>query len=275
MKTCGIYEIINTVTGKRYIGQSVDVYTRKRMHFCDLKKGGHFNSYLQRSFNKYGCGCFEFRVLEEVPEDILDVKEQTWICFYKSNQNNFGYNSESGGSLNKRHSKATRQKISLSHKGMIFSDEHRRNIGLVRKGVPLSEEIKNKISKSLTGRVASEETRRKLSALRLGKPRSPETIAKMSVARKGVPVPYEMRRRISETLKGRKLSKETCAKMSIARKGHLVSKETRNKTSKSNKGRVITIEWRKKLSEANKGKKQPYETRKKISETLKRRNKYK
>ena len=50
----GIYEIHNTISGKRYIGQSVHVRTRLLKHINLLNKNKHLNKHLQSSWNYYG-----------------------------------------------------------------------------------------------------------------------------------------------------------------------------------------------------------------------------
>ena len=52
-KVCGIYEIVNKVNEKRYIGQSVDVYKRWRGHKNKLNSNSHRNSYLQLNKTLY------------------------------------------------------------------------------------------------------------------------------------------------------------------------------------------------------------------------------
>lgn len=66
----GIYSIKNKVNGKIYIGQSTDIIDRLRHHLSELRHNRHSNSYLQRSFNKYGEENFEFDVVEECLETI-------------------------------------------------------------------------------------------------------------------------------------------------------------------------------------------------------------
>jgi len=48
-----------------------------------------------------------------------------------------------------KHSKKTKRKMSIARKGIIFSEEHIKNIGLASKGRKHTEKSKRKISKSL------------------------------------------------------------------------------------------------------------------------------
>ena len=92
-----IYQIVNKCNGKAYVGQTIDLERRKMNHFSDLKKGKHFNPYLQKAYNKYGVDNFDFIVIEECNETLLDEREEYWIqklCTRKPN----GYNILPGGS---------------------------------------------------------------------------------------------------------------------------------------------------------------------------------
>ena len=62
----GIYQITNVFNGKKYVGSTVDFERRWKRHLDNLRKGRHHNSRLQRAYNKYGEGVFEFSVLEYV-----------------------------------------------------------------------------------------------------------------------------------------------------------------------------------------------------------------
>jgi group I intron endonuclease len=109
MKT-GIYAIKNLANGKVYVGQSVNLDKRKQNHFWALEYGNHFNSHLQKAFNKYGKNNFEFHILEETEEGLLDVQERLWIKHYKSNRIEFGYNRDDGGSVHKHFCSESRKK---------------------------------------------------------------------------------------------------------------------------------------------------------------------
>jgi group I intron endonuclease len=80
----GIYKIINTISGKVYIGSTKKFSKRANSHYNSLNKKIHFNSHLQKSFNKYGKDNFVFEVIEIVVGDKLTrtMLEQEYINEY-------------------------------------------------------------------------------------------------------------------------------------------------------------------------------------------------
>lgn len=271
MKKCGIYCFVNLVNGKRYIGQSIDVLLRKRMHLSRLSYGSHKNKHLQSAFKKYGKDNFEFRILEEVAKEMLDVREIAWIEYHKSTLPLFGYNKENGGSFNKLVSDETRAKMSLIAQNRVASPQTRLRQSLIRKGRPLSKIHLKKL--------------RAWGERRKGVPRSLATRQKIKESWKTrPPISDEARKNFSEAQKGKHHSEETKRKMSLAGMGHpgwtkglVVSDETRRKISEASKGckhwnygNHYSEEMRKKLSDAHKNQYFSAETRKKISEANKR-----
>ena len=81
----GIYEIVNTVNGKRYVGSSKDIYGRWVQHQNELKKEKHHNPHLQNAWKLYGKESFNFYILEQTNNDIqtLFECEQYWYDYYK------------------------------------------------------------------------------------------------------------------------------------------------------------------------------------------------
>ena len=97
---CGIYQIINTVNNKSYVGQSRNIKKRWMQHTSGLNKPSLLNrgSYpLRAAFLKYGLnkvvstagrvGKFEFKILEECGEAQLLEQEQYWIDKIKPEYN--------------------------------------------------------------------------------------------------------------------------------------------------------------------------------------------
>ena len=82
-KTCGIYSIMDTTTGKRYIGQSVDVATRWSDHIkrgLGADKGA--DTKLYAAMKAHGVENFKFELLEKVPRDRLNEQERFWIEYF-------------------------------------------------------------------------------------------------------------------------------------------------------------------------------------------------
>ena len=60
----GVYVIRNRITGKKYVGESLDIKRRWREHKAELAKGKHHSKRLQKDYNRYGKLAFSYKVLE-------------------------------------------------------------------------------------------------------------------------------------------------------------------------------------------------------------------
>jgi len=211
----GIYRIKNLANGKVYIGQSANLDKRMKRHLAALIAGDHSNQHIQSSFVKYGKDNFEFSVIEETYEDMLDIRECAWIRYYKSDQPEFGYNKEGGGSLNK-----------------VITLEARRKISAGLMGRPVSEETRKKMAESCKGYHPSKEVREKMSCSQKGRHHSEETKRKIAESHRGYNLSAESHRHISEAQMGRIHSAETRQKMSERKKGKPWSEARRIKANK-------------------------------------------
>lgn len=90
----GIYKITNKVNGKIYIGQSKDIYFRWHRHHLAAFNNSYpqYNCLLYKAIRKYGIENFNFEVIEECEEYLLNEREQFYIEKYNSFDVNFGYN---------------------------------------------------------------------------------------------------------------------------------------------------------------------------------------
>lgn len=143
-----VYKITNTLNGKVYIGQTVDYRKRKVGHFSYLRRNAHRNSYLQKSFNKYGESSFKMEIIKECAVDELDKLEIYYMRKYNSIDKTLGYNMVIGGNTNKSFPDYIRQKMSRSQKGRIISEEHRKRIGEWHKGKTISPKDIEKANKT-------------------------------------------------------------------------------------------------------------------------------
>jgi len=93
----GIYCIENLTTNKKYIGQSKNISYRIKQHLYELRNNKHYNSYLQKAWNKYGEDNFNIYVVEYCSIQDLDEKERFYITQYNTTDNQYGYNMTYGG----------------------------------------------------------------------------------------------------------------------------------------------------------------------------------
>ena len=78
-KKVGIYCIHNTVSGKKYIGSSINIGQRLSNHRSQLRGNYHENIYLQNAYNKYGEEVFTTYVVMYCEEKDLLINEQHYI----------------------------------------------------------------------------------------------------------------------------------------------------------------------------------------------------
>ena len=122
----GIYKITNTINGKCYVGQAIDIRRRLMEHANNKHKN---KVALYKAFDKYSVDRFEAKILaiintfgktsQEIKNE-LNALECFYVSLYDSKNN--GYNMTDGGDsvrLGYKHSKETIEKIKKAQKNYI------------------------------------------------------------------------------------------------------------------------------------------------------------
>lgn len=161
MKSCGIYGIFNSITGKVLVGSSIHISARWTHHRCMARINKHANRHFQSAWNKDGEGAFEFRILEECAQNDLIPREDYWMSFHKSLDPQFGYNFKNASLT--IISEETKAKIGQAGTGRIHAEETKNKMRLAAIGVSKSKESVEKSAAAHRGKKASEETKRKMS----------------------------------------------------------------------------------------------------------------
>jgi group I intron endonuclease len=78
-KICGIYKILCISNNKFYVGSSLNVIKRLKMHLWNLKRNDHHSNYLQKCYNKYSINNFKFFLIETCNKDVLINREQHYF----------------------------------------------------------------------------------------------------------------------------------------------------------------------------------------------------
>jgi group I intron endonuclease len=205
----GIYNIINLINGKIYIGSTILFSNRYKHHLFLLKNNKHKNQHLQSSYNVYGKDNFKFIVVEivnsKVVEEIRNI-EQKYINEAIPNWE-FVYNSLRNVSKIQGYAKdkiESNRKTSENRKKYYKSKEGQQ---LIRKfiknregktyeelfGAERAAEIKKKISDNQRTAMSKENAKENLRQIfsgktyeeRFGVERAKEIKLKQSIGRKG------------------------------------------------------------------------------------------
>lgn len=204
IKISGIYKIQSISHPERlYIGSTMDLINRWKVHIYDLKRGTH-NPKLQRHVNKYGIEDLHFIFLLGCDkEDLMSVEQffldsyVTWFNICPTAYSNAGNKS----------SEETCKKISIA-----MSGENHYNYGGHK-----SEEHKASISATLMGNIPWNK----------GIKATDEAILNLIISHKGQ-IPWN---------KGKKgmYSEESIKNLQDSHKGHYPSEETKKRMSDARK----------------------------------------
>ena len=145
---CGVYGIINMTNGHIYVGSSINIHRRKLRHFRYLKNGEHENSHLQNAYNKYGEDAFVFVVLEHTDPNSRLLVEQRYLDIYHGYEKcyNICHIAGSPAAIGRVKTDSHRKKISDSIRKFYDNNpQHKEYLGSLRRGKPLSEDVKQKM----------------------------------------------------------------------------------------------------------------------------------
>ena len=172
----GIYSIQSLGHPSRiYIGSSVNIKKRWKIHINNLRLNKHVNRKLQNHYNKYTECDLKFTILKECLKEDLIKEEQRFIdklnpyfniCKVAGSLLGHRHSIETKDKLSKiakkrKHSQATKDKIAISRTGNIGGNKN--NIGKYHH----SQEQKDKISEAAKLRFINDPERRKLYSDRL------------------------------------------------------------------------------------------------------------
>lgn len=179
-----VYLARNKSNGMCYVGQTArTLEVRIKEHLRHCRRTDRNKGIFHKALLKNGAEAFEWEILGRARDrETLDRLEQAWVERLNSRAPS-GYNLETGGNRNKRHSEDTKARIAASNTGVVFSVERRAKIASAKRGqkyAPRTPEHCAAISAAKTGRKTgpqTEEHRRKCSLARSGERNS---LAKLS-----------------------------------------------------------------------------------------------
>ena len=238
-----IYKITNP-NGKVYIGQSSHIKERIARYKSLNCKG---QPKIYNSINKYGWNNHSFEIVEEIISNnnvVINLSEINWIKKYDSFYNGLNCNEGGGTMRGYKHSAETINKMKISQKGRIITEEHKSNLSNSLKGkkswnegVETTNEIKENISKAHKGKKLTTEHKKKIGN---SVKSSIIFIENNHKAHKGK-IPWN---------KGKPFDKTECPMCN-----RLVSITTAKRWHFANCGKIISEDIHNRLSEAHKGKK--------------------
>lgn len=163
-KKQGIYIIECLINHKKYIGGTVNLYSRIGNHKSHLSHNTHGNPALQTDWNSYGSEnfvCYLLEITDNLSKSELLTKEIEWTLKFENR-----YNERLGNTPNER----MKREHSYIMAGRIPSDETRKSMSLTHSGHLVSDNTRKKMSLACLGKKHphighkhSDETRKKIS----------------------------------------------------------------------------------------------------------------
>ncbi len=222
LMSSGIYEILNTASGKRYIGQSVDIQRRWKEHRKTLRRGISHQPHLQSAWNKYGESAFQFSILGLCAPRDLTYFEQAWMDTRKPEYNKAP---AAGSPFGIKRSAETRERVAAANRGKKQSEDTRQKRALAMRG-----------NTNTLGHKLSDAHKAKIRETIIASPRARKQRLTLVVGLRGKPLPEEHRLKIARAQigntnsLGHRHTPETRLKMSILAR----DREARKRAAKAN-----------------------------------------
>lgn len=128
-----VYVVVNKVNGKMYVGSTErELKIRWQKHLVKVNEGSLCT--LHKAIRKYGRDNFDIRMIEEYPtREAMLAGEIDWIAYFDTYKSPYGYNDTPGGeggntNSGKKFSEEWKAKMSEARKGIVFTDEHKKNL---------------------------------------------------------------------------------------------------------------------------------------------------
>lgn len=150
--------ILDTVSGRRYIGSAVRLWNRRRQHFQSLARGDHHSRFMQKTWNKRP-EALEFSILLYCDKENLLMYEQILLDAYKPE---FNTAPVAGSQLGLKMSDEARAKMSKSRRkdfspmtGKNHTDETKSKISRAKTGVKMGKYSGERVAKTASAMRAS------------------------------------------------------------------------------------------------------------------------
>ncbi len=198
MRQAGVYTILNLVTGRRYIGSSIDIPKRWGGHLSALNKGTNANLALQADWVKYGATAFSWNITERCDTRAEAIAAEQRHIDAHQDIYNAARRAGSGPPDGFKHTPETVARMSAALKGRKKSEAHKAALSAAKRGKPcpaqsialkgrkLSPEHSAAIGRGNTGKRHSAEHKAYMSALMKGRDTSGWSW-KMAATKRGIP----------------------------------------------------------------------------------------
>lgn len=253
----GIYSLIHSESGRRYVGSSLNIKKRIKWHIWRANSG--WNMCIHRAMRQFGIDSFSCEILEECNKDNLLEREAHWIAFFNAaSVNGFNTMAKPTAIYDRVTSDATKARISAAKKGHVVTAETRMKLSIANTGkkfpaASIAKKGKRLSAESIEKRSATMRMIRMLGDVLRGKVQKSDirTISLMQQPHKKRYVATD-RHRANMALAhiGSKRTPEQMAHL----KNVMNSPSVKSKLGSANRGKHLSDEHKAKIGASNKNK---------------------